>query len=56
MDYAAPALLTLEDTLVPRLETIQNRAMRVCLGAPIWTRLENLRMENGLVPLQLRVQ
>ena len=56
VDYAAPALLTLEDKLRPKLETIQNRAMRVCLGAPMWTRLENLRVETGLVPLQLRVQ
>ena len=56
VDYAAPALLTLQPKFHPKLETIQNRSMRVILGAPMWTRLENLRMETGLVPLVLRVR
>ena len=56
VDYYAPALLTLGERLHEKLETIQNRAMRVCLGAPRWTRLVNMRMETGLIPLHLRIQ
>ena len=56
VDYAAPALLTLRPSFFQKLETIQNRAMRVCLGAPMWTRLENLRLETNLIPLRLRIR
>ncbi|ROT63132.1 hypothetical protein C7M84_019001 [Penaeus vannamei] len=55
IDYSAPALLTLSPQDFVTLETIQNRAMRVILAAPRWTRLANLRMESFLPSLKCRM-
>ena len=37
------------------LEIIQNNAMRLMLGAPMWTRLCNLRAESNLPTLENRI-
>lgn len=41
---------------VSKLETIQNKCMRLIIGAPHWTRLPNLLEESHLVPLQTHIQ
>lgn len=52
VDYSSIALLQLTPSQISKLETIQNKCMRLILGAPWWTRLANLREESHLVPLQ----
>nr|XP_027223265.1 uncharacterized protein LOC113815374 [Penaeus vannamei] len=54
IDFSALSLLTLSSDLLIKLEKIQNEAMRIILGAPRWTRLENLRIETNLCSLRLR--
>lgn len=56
IDFSALSLLKLSPKESERLKCIQNEAMRTILGAPRWTRLDNLRTECNLVSLQLRIQ
>ena len=56
IDYAAPVLTHLNDTQKQSLEVIQNNAARLMLGAPIWTKLANLRGEVSLPSLQNRIK
>ena len=56
VDYAAPALHSLKEKQLDSLEVIQNDAARLMLGAPMWTRLCNLRMEANLPPLKDRIK
>lgn len=56
IDYAAPVVLTLNPQQQRKLEVIQNNAMRTILGAPKWTKVENLRMETNLPPLIQRAR
>lgn len=55
IDYSATSLLNLTLAQVNKLETIQNKCMRVILGALRWTRLDNLRLESRLVSLETRI-
>ena len=55
IDYATPTLLDLSDNQKEKLEVIQNNAMRLMLGAPMWTRLCILRAETGLTSLENRI-
>lgn len=56
IDYSSIALMNLSKTEISKLETIQNKCMRLILGAPKWTRLVNLREESQLVSLETRIQ
>ena len=56
VDYAAPVLHSLKDNQLESLEVIQNDAARLMLGAPMWTRLCNLRMEANLPSLKDRIK
>ena len=56
IDYAAPVLHSLKETQLESLEVIQNNAVRQMLGAPMWTRLCNLRMEANLPSLSTRIK
>ena len=56
IDYSAPALINLTDQQYARLEVLQNNALRLMLGAPMWTRLCNLQMEGNLPPLKTRIE
>lgn len=53
-DSAAPHLRACPDALRP-LDTIQNNALRIILGAPKWTRLCNLRPENAIPAIHQRI-
>ena len=55
IDFAAPVLVKLTETQKESLEVIQNNAMRLMLGAPMWTRLCNLRAETDLPTLEHRI-
>ncbi|XP_068225488.1 uncharacterized protein [Palaemon carinicauda] len=55
VEYAAPALTGLPTGLLTSLEVIQNNCMRLIAGAPMWTRLQLLRAETGLLPLANRI-
>ena len=56
IDYSAPILAQLSDQQFARLEVLQNNALRLMLGAPMWTRLCNLQNEGNLPPLQTRIE
>ena len=56
VEYASPVLCNLTEAQVSKLEVIQNNAMRQMLGAPMWTKIENLQMECNLSPLLTRAQ
>ena len=56
IDYAAPVLHNLHPNQLESLEVIQNNAARLMLGAPIWTKLCNLRMEANLPSLHIRIK
>ena len=53
--YSSPALANLTDTQIRSLEVAQNNALRLILGAPMWTRLCNLQMECSIPPLYSRI-
>ena len=55
IDFATPVLVNLMETQKELLEVIQNNAMRLMLGAPMWTRLCNLRAESNLPTLENRI-
>ena len=55
IDYGAPALAHLTDTQWSSLEVLQSNAIRLMLGAPMWSRLCNIRMESNLPTLRNRV-
>ncbi|XP_076049602.1 uncharacterized protein LOC143030334 [Oratosquilla oratoria] len=52
IEYRAPVLSRLEESL----EVAQNNDLRLILGAPMWTRKSNLKMESGIPPLMARIQ
>ena len=56
IDYAAPVLTNLNDKQKASLEVLQNNAARLMLGAPMWTKLGNLRMEAKLPSLDSRIK
>ena len=56
VDYAASVLFYISKSLQLQLETIQNSAARIILGAPTWARASNLCREANLMPLYLRVR
>ena len=55
IDYGAPALTHLTEAQWTSLEVLQNNAIRLMLGAPMWSRLCNIRMEANLPTLKNRV-
>ena len=55
VEYAAPVLTCLRKDQQQRLEVIQNNAMRLMLGAPMWTRICLLRAETQLQSLTHRI-
>ncbi|XP_076062460.1 uncharacterized protein LOC143037793 [Oratosquilla oratoria] len=55
-NYAAPALLTVAVEKLQRLETCQNEAARIILGAQRLYKVLNLQREASLPPLQLRIR
>ena len=56
INYSAPVLVNLKDTQYTKLEVLQNNALRLMLGAPMWTRLCNLQYEGNLPTLKLRIE
>ena len=56
IDYAAPVLVNLTDRQKQSLEVLQNNAARLMLGAPMWTKLCNLRVESNLPSLDSRIK
>ena len=55
IDYASLALLNITSTDAKSLKTVQNKALRTALGAPRWTKVENLRAEAQLPSLTQRI-
>ncbi|XP_076064444.1 uncharacterized protein LOC143038790 [Oratosquilla oratoria] len=56
IEYRAPVLSHLTSQQEESLEVAQNNALRLILGAPMWTRKSNLQMESGIPPLMARIQ
>ncbi|XP_064122464.1 uncharacterized protein LOC135226685 [Macrobrachium nipponense] len=55
VEYAAPVLTSLSSTEQKSLEAIQNTALRLITGAPMWTNLCILRHETKLQSLTYRI-
>ncbi|XP_066988282.1 uncharacterized protein [Macrobrachium rosenbergii] len=55
VEYAVPALTKMTHPQVCSLEVIQNNAMKIIAGAPVWTKLCLLRAETNLLPLPSRI-
>ena len=55
VDYASLALIGIKRKYKDRLETVQNEAARVILGAPRWAKVLNLLVETNLLPLASRI-
>ena len=55
IDFVAPVLVNLTETQKESIEVIQNNAMRLMQGAPMWTRLCNSRAESNLPTLENRI-
>ena len=56
LEYPFLALAGMAETRWAELETVQNEALRIMLGAPRWTLVTNMLLETGLQPLQHRIQ
>ena len=56
IDYSAPILVNLKETQYTKLEVLQNNALRLMLGAPMWTRLCNLQFECNIPTLKNRIE
>ena len=54
--YGCPAFISLSDTYLKRLESIQNSALRVALGTWRSTRVANMQTETNVEPLKLHIQ
>lgn len=55
MDYASVTLIATKPKLRENLETVQNKAARVILGAPRWKKVLNFCMEANLFPLDIQI-
>ena len=56
IDYASPVLLTISASDARLLEAIQNEALRTVLGAPRWTKTDNLRALTHMPSLYERIK
>ncbi|XP_050710062.1 uncharacterized protein LOC126994834 [Eriocheir sinensis] len=55
IDYGTPCLLTVGPAALRQLETAQNAALRVIVGAPMWTKCVCLRAEARVCSVAARV-
>ncbi|XP_076044928.1 uncharacterized protein LOC143027528 [Oratosquilla oratoria] len=55
LDYASAALAGLSKIQISKLDAVQNRALRVMLGAPPWTLVANMQQETGILPVSARI-
>ncbi|XP_045105273.1 uncharacterized protein LOC123500687 [Portunus trituberculatus] len=44
-----------DTTSVQRLEAQQNKAVRLILGAPTWTKVSNLQVKTNIAPVEVRI-
>ena len=56
IDYTNPILFTITASDVATLETIQNNALRIVLGAQKWTKTDNLRAKTQLLTVTKRIK
>ncbi|XP_068218943.1 uncharacterized protein [Palaemon carinicauda] len=56
VEYASPVLTSVPAVSLTSLEVIQNNAMRLITGSPMWTRLHLLRQETNLLSLADRIK
>ena len=54
IEYGAPILITASQTVLKKVEILQNKAMHTIAQAPIWTNKSTLHAELNLPPLQVR--
>ena len=55
IEYSAPCLSTTRPTAIAALEKIQNQAMRLMVGAPVWTKVCTMQVETNIPPLHTRL-
>ena len=55
VDYATPCLLTAPPALLTPLDTAQNSALRIIVGAPLWTKCLCLRAEAKISDVPTRI-
>ncbi|MPC66174.1 hypothetical protein E2C01_060320 [Portunus trituberculatus] len=56
IEYTASCIFTASNTSIDVLEKIQNKALRLILGAPAWTMLCNMQLEANHPSLHNRIQ
>lgn len=56
LDYSSIALAGLQPGLVQKLQVQQNKALRLIVGAPVWTKIANLQMETHIAPVETRIE
>ncbi|XP_076032972.1 uncharacterized protein LOC143020437 [Oratosquilla oratoria] len=52
LDYALAGLSKIQ---ISKIDAVQNRALRVILGAPPWTLVANMQQETGILPVSARI-
>ena len=55
IDYSAPVLSNITINNYTTLQKIQNSAMRIILGAPLWTSVFNMQAELHILPIKDRI-
>ena len=53
IDYSAIALVGINQDQVHKL---QNKALRLMVGAPVWTKITNLQLEMHIAPVDIRIK
>ncbi|KAK8385622.1 hypothetical protein O3P69_016418 [Scylla paramamosain] len=55
VDYSAVALVGFDSRRIQALQTQQNKALRLMVGAPIWAKIANLQVETNVAPIEVRI-
>ncbi|KAK8372147.1 hypothetical protein O3P69_012693 [Scylla paramamosain] len=55
VDYSAVALVGFDSRRIQALQTQQNKALRLIVGAPMWAKIANLQVETNVAPLEVRI-
>ncbi|KAK8383394.1 hypothetical protein O3P69_019047 [Scylla paramamosain] len=53
VDYSAVALVGFDSRRIQALQTQQNKALRLMVGAPIWAKIANLQVETNVAPVEV---
>ena len=55
LDYSSPALAEVQSGRLQPVQVQQNKALRLIVGAPVWTKISNLQAETNIAPVEARI-